>query len=363
MVNGWVVTGLIFCIILLAIAIGLLAYYFYKTRQTTSKSCTDSTNCGPTQVCTNKVCVQKTCDANSDCGAGQVCVSGFCQQKLCQTTPDCVIGGSQNPLVCESGLCVQYGQVCTGATGATGTSGDTTNCFGGELFCKDSRCVQCISNSDCPSKVCQEGVCLNGCSSNAQCASYGTPPYVCTSKRCCPPGTTGLGTNCKVGDARIPGLYCVEGHWTCSQGEPGEACVASADCTSNNCMNGVCVVQNGNCYQNYNPNDLTHSCSPNLPYCVNGLCMGDSVVTKNGVTYGAVCVTSVYADGTTVIPGLNTQYQSCNSSINKGTSVKYCVNQHCTLTPGGLNQECFRNEDCTPIGKGSNCVQQRCAPL
>lgn len=131
-------------------------------------SCSTDSDCADDQLCVNGSCFssrtngQTPCTSDAECGSGSVCAaSGYCEAQTggqsCSVTTDCPIDQycnfSLQDRVCAplaSGACRQASQctgglLCSAATGGVG------------------RCVQCLTNSDCPSNHCNsDGTCTGG---------------------------------------------------------------------------------------------------------------------------------------------------------------------------------------------------------
>lgn len=293
-------------------------------------TCTSSNQCDPTQGCSGGFCVQIPCTLQSQCGPSQTCSNGVCYQNVCFETSQNFSGGCTGGTICQNGLCISHGMTC----------GSNQDCFGGALTCVNHVCSQCGSNADCPNNgVCAGGVCFPNCSGITGACGSGT---MCVSDFCCPMGV--YNNFCSSTSACNPGQFCVNGHCTCGQGGYGAGCANNIDCASGSCLGGVCVNVGDNCAFNFNSGHTGGSCPQSLPFCGNGTCSSSSL--------GSPCI-CFEANLTNIC----TPYNSCNIGViglSGATGVSshtttYCVNNTCSLTPGGPGAGCTSNFDCSPI--------------
>lgn len=202
-----------------------------------SAACADSEVCGPTGACvpapvcetgalqcsgsnfqrcvggqwvTELACGTLGCSvARGGCfaGAGQACTtSADCGEGTCQETA----GGGR---VCCTAVCDGPCRVC----GATGTA-----------------CTNLLDDADCGSIACP---------ADTTCRDF--PPSVTTNR--CVAGRCGTGAQLCQGNARNAGQACSAtnlcdnaGNCSLPKKGNGEACGTGAECSSNNCVDGVC---------------------------------------------------------------------------------------------------------------------------
>ncbi|MBN2360125.1 MAG: hypothetical protein JXR83_11790 [Deltaproteobacteria bacterium] len=133
------------------------------TSAVAGKVCAADSDCQPGAACVNGKCVgPAVCNSDQQCPEGQFCgASGLCETEpqlpdTCTTTSDCPISAYCNTAL-EQPTCVALpagscredaqcpGQVCSALPGGVG------------------RCVDCLSNGDCPSGQClSDGTCAPG---------------------------------------------------------------------------------------------------------------------------------------------------------------------------------------------------------
>ncbi len=194
---------------------------------------------GPTNPPSTKFAVGTVCIGNADCATG-FCVDGVCCDTSCT--------GS-----CQS--CAVTGKI---GTCAPVRSAEDDTCTGTSIcnpsgLCRRDIGETCSGSSDCATGNCVDGVCC-GSASCGTCLSCG----VAGSLGSCTPmprltedadsGCTGASTCNGVGDCRA---------------KNGQACVAGADCASQQCVDGICCESacTGTCYSCNQPGKLG-TCAP-----------------------------------------------------------------------------------------------------
>jgi len=182
------------------------------------------------------VCATK-CAQGKSCGAGGDCVSSFCADGVCCTevcTATC--------RACVSAKTGAADGVCADVTAgtdpdlecaaqATTTCGQTGECSGGacELYPSGTECspASCTGSTEIAADTCNgSGVCVDN--GTVTC----TAPYVCGAATCqsCSDGVkNGNETDVDCG-----------GGGACSGCAAGKVCSVGTDCTSGNCVDGVC---------------------------------------------------------------------------------------------------------------------------
>jgi hypothetical protein len=139
------------------------------------QACLFGSTCATGLVCVNNVCAYggnagQPCLTGGVCNTGNVCINGVCQvspcstgQTLCGSTCTNLQTDFQNcgtcSNVCSSGVC--SAGICAAPTCTDGVKNGTetgVDCGGGS--CPTCATGQtCLSNSDCTSNVCSNGVC------------------------------------------------------------------------------------------------------------------------------------------------------------------------------------------------------------
>lgn len=370
--------ALIFFIIGVSILILLIVYFVYWRPIPQSPSCSTNNDCGIGQICQLGSCVEILCSSNNDCTTNQSCINSYCTALSCETGNDCPTGsacvftgfqnitpiGSSNSSI---GSCINVGTSCS----------SNADCF--NLSCMNQICVQCLSNTDCPTgQGCFNQACrypydgetgpnvINYFSPAQNNGNISAPPgYFCLATNC------GTGTNSQnpitcnsstVCPTTCP--YCVNGNCRCTQGQIFENCQHGSDCLSGICSTTdsgtICAPNGGECSFNFNGTGCQGCCSISNPYCVNGKCSNSSL--------GAMCgSTGLPADMCYNPLSLGAVGTTAMSPNNMGP---FCVNGFCQQTPGVLNELCSDNSCVFIEGKVLTCTsvstpsitQMRCLP-
>ncbi len=184
--------------------------------------------CGAGRICdlSTHACLVGDCLRNEHCAGGQICtLDRSC--RACGDDRDCTGFGYPDGTICEDGLCLLG---CT-SHGQCGLEQGDTN------LCEDGRCRYCDEDSDCQTlgrqAQCAEnvsgvglGVCVDGdCALDADCQQDAVcPPNSCCERRCVVP----LGdTSHRCVTAFLPGgEVCDDGN-ACTV---GETCDGANDC-------------------------------------------------------------------------------------------------------------------------------------
>jgi len=250
------------------------------------QGCSQNADC-QTKLCTsttNGICMEATCndgevngnEASVDCG-------GYCTKcadnDACNAASDCQSG------VCESGTCapascedsVANGDE-VGTAAACREAGVTCQADCGGVGCgTDKRCPEshyCTANTDCASELCYLGECLNAlcadqnideaangraaesdvifdCSNGNTCGSCGGGCLPCPDEFKCNVATDCASQVCGA-DGKCAAPTCSDGKRNgnevtadCGGGcrcAAGQACAASNDCQSLNCVGGKCLA-------------------------------------------------------------------------------------------------------------------------
>jgi len=188
------------------------------------------------------------------------------QQRNC----DCCPGQTTNG-VCEEDV----GESIYNSRDCKGNFPDGTNCLS-DVDCDSGHCsvhgecapLLCITNGDCPSGICNWGVCLartleggSGCSTSK----------ACTSDAC----TLGVCLECKRDDQCVPSQHCnLLGNCVEDLGN-NAACTANGECQSNICSAFFCAecVRDDQCPASEHCNlvgDCVDDLGNNAPCTANG---------------------------------------------------------------------------------------------
>ncbi len=248
------------------------------------EACDDDRACA-SQICNLGVCIDtalgagEACDGQAACGGALVCAGGTCKK----VQPEPCSSGAE----CASGICrpAPQGDVCEGICGDGICEGNGNEiCGQDDLVTCRSDCGECdligrgiastlgvcLYNEDCPSGICNFGVCIPGpngpgtlCTTNAACWSgvcnfgfcvertvdEGSP---CTTNEVCASGACNFGI-CIASGSRADGLPCTTGA-ACAGGAcnfslcdrpqlDGGLCSHDGACLSGACNLGVCVSE------------------------------------------------------------------------------------------------------------------------
>lgn len=330
--------------ILIALFLGLVGLvgaiivwrYYLNPGITNTIQCSTDNQCSIGTTCSNGTCVDIVCSTDIDCEGSQQCISGFCIEKVCTTNSDC----SQYGEACSGGFCVPYGGTCT----------TSLDCNNGAIGCVGGVCAQCSTSSDCQNGYCSNGLCINSC--QGMCSNGD----VCVQNKqqvCCSPDPN-CGQTC-VTQGTGACNYCVNGIYTCKQGETFEGCSADSDCVSGKCFIGsdkgnVCgYVESSECVTNYDPINPTinGSCGSGAPFCSKGTCSTVPLGAPCG-SNGNTCRTADLnvSDVTTVTPS-PVMYSY------------YCVEGFCSKTPAQYGQGCSVTDDCIYVQSATNSSVSR----
>ncbi|MBK8255273.1 MAG: hypothetical protein IPK82_21760 [Polyangiaceae bacterium] len=192
-------------------------------------------------------------DPDSECAGAQVCNgSSLCKLpngEACALGTDCVSGNCIDGVCCNT-TCTGTCNACTaakkgsgldGVCGAIGANTDPDNECLGAFSCNGaSACAllangaACTANGECTSGFCADGVCCN--------TACNTLCNACTAakKNSGADGTCGTIPVNLDPDNECPGSTSCSGAGTCSLFANGTTCTLNAECTSGNCVDGVC---------------------------------------------------------------------------------------------------------------------------
>jgi hypothetical protein len=184
------------------------APYTCATGTTCGTSCTSDASCDANDWCSANKCVAKKDDGTS-CVAGNECKHGSCVDGVCCDSP-----------------CAGKCQACIAAKKGGGVDGTCGNIGNG-----------LDPDEDCPGSSCTAGTFGdNVCDGNGGCyvKSTSCAPFTCdpSAKFCLK--TCAVDLDCGAGS------YCTAAKQCTPQKAGGQACGATHECLSGNCVDGVC---------------------------------------------------------------------------------------------------------------------------
>jgi hypothetical protein len=219
---------------------------------------------GPATVCAPFSCdpAASTCFAScaidGDCVSGAKCVNGSCGPKVggaaCVSDTDCASG------FCADGLCCNV--ACRGACVSCNQTGREGTCWPVDSGAKDPRGL-C---QDQGARVCGQ---TGTCDGFGGCVLYAAET-VCSAPSCTTSDhLTTAGTCDGLGSCRPPGVQvCAPYH--CSGGACIARCTSDADCVSGR------ACQNGSCGPKPNGQTCTGSGECESNFCVDGVCCAEA---------------------------------------------------------------------------------------
>ncbi len=177
--------------------------------------------------------------------------------------------------ICDTGT-----HTCRACTGPTDCSGSTPFCATSGT--NTGRCVQCLSNGNCPTDRCTANACV--CASNADCS--GTTPICDTGTSSCRGCTAGSATDC-TGTTPVcgPTGTCVQ----CATGITGACMAPTPVCNPTTFMCVSCVS--------------SLDCHAPTPYCVVGTGCAAGTVTITSPAPGATATGRTPTVTGTATPG------------------------------------------------------------
>ncbi len=192
-------------------------------------------------------------DPDSECAGAQVCNgASLCRLpngEACTLGTDCVSNNCVDGVCCNT-TCTGACNACTAAKKGSGPDGvcnvigvglDPDNeCFAGYSCNGAGACAlaangaACAANAECSSNFCVDGVCCN--------SACGSLCQACTAvkKNSGADGTCGNIPAANDPDAECPGATLCSGSATCTLFANGAACTINSECTTGNCVDGVC---------------------------------------------------------------------------------------------------------------------------
>ena len=310
--------------------------------------------CGPTACNGN-------CSADSDCTAGNWCSGGVCvpllgQGQSCGGANQCGSQHCVDGVCCDTACngqcqaCAESGSVgtCTAVAGAprvprTPCASDGSLCGGACDGTNGAACAYPGGSTTCRSPSCSAGVAVlaASCDGAGSCPSeqdVSCAPFTCGANAC--------NGNCTVDGDCTAGNYCAAGVCTPQNG-PGVACGASDQCTSGNCVDGVCcdTACNGQC-QACDVAGSAGTCANVIgaPHGGRQPCATDGSVC-GGVCDGSSATACAYPAASTICRGA-----SCSAGV--ATLQAGC--------DGAGNCPAKQTQSCTPYVCGPNACLGNC---
>ncbi len=282
------------------------------------------------------------CAAVSDCDDSDLCTTDSCNAGYCIHTPIAGCGNASPP--CSATTPCAFG-VCDTATNACVSCLTTSDCPGGAALCIDQKCVPataCKSDVTCKplSKVCDKtvGVCVdciqNGdCGADAACVQHTChPSKTCTSSKDCPSVcdlTSGTCVECLSADDCPNEKFCNATH----------QCQADV-CAAGGCQPGAYF----SCKSDGSGYSAPVKCEDGNP-CTDNNCDGQKgcVVVNNTVKCddGSAC----------------TQNDTCASSTCKGTILNCDDKNPCTTDSCNPSLGCAHVANTGTCDDGNACTQ------
>jgi hypothetical protein len=341
--------------------------------------------------CTDEVCVDGTPKhppsvAGTMCGMGMVCSgAGSCvgcvDDSTCIAPATCGGCGVANTCCCKPKTCAELGKSCgllpDGCGGMvqcndglkSGTETDV-DCGGSTCGTKCAQGKTCAANGDCATGFCADGVCCDGACGGA-CQSCNQANKV---GQCSP---LGAGPDNNPPNACSGTNICVNGTCKKLQGQP---CAAGAECTTNQCTDGVCC--NASCSgicRSCNVAGSVGTCSSvpagqqdpvaTIPCIGTNACDGAQSCKKgNGQACGGgnECASSFCADGVCCNALCSGVCQGCNVAGSSGTctNLPLYTNDNAPVC-GGISSTCDGMGACLkvngqPCMQGAECASHTC---
>ncbi len=347
------------------------------------KPCETNSDCNSGFKCSEGKCVPAgSCSSDADCNAGYVCDNGQCtpQQTGCSTNLDCPSG-----YVCDQGQCVAQGGCLSDYDCPSGYVCEAGQCVLSQGNSGTTLCSQqsqsCPSNQSCIIASNGDGLCLNQCGGQQDCANgetcqgilkdqNGQTLYFCYKK-------------CSMDSECTSGMICYQNFLCLPSGWVTQGCQSDADCP------GGYVCQNGQCQQAQNQCQSDSDC-PSGYVCQSGQCQqSQSQCQSNAdcqsgfVCQQGVCVPS--QQGGCSIDSDCSGYErckngSCVSAVLDGTNYSLCqTNSDCqsglcvyfsdqidrgvclnTCVPS-TGQGCGLNETCISLQSGNGGCTTLCS--
>ncbi len=310
--------------------------------QDPANECAGAVNCNGNGACGSLLGNGTACAIGNECQSGN-CIDGVCCNSTCSgLCQACNVAGS-------AGACTS---IPNGQDPANECASGACN---GAALCKLDNGQACAAGSACLSTTCVDGVCCN-----ALCSG--------TCQACNVAGSTGTCSSIANGQdpaSECSGAVSCNGAGACGYFANGASCSLGAECTSGNCVDGVCcnTACSGTC-QACNVAGSVGACSSIASgqdpanECANGACSGAGTCkSDNGqaCAAGSACLSGNCIDGVCCNTTCSGTCQACNVAGSVGT---------CSNIPFGQDpaNECVglvfcSMGACAPLGGGSICSQ------
>jgi len=310
-----------------------------------ANECAGAVNCNGTGSCGNLFGNGTACMLGTECSSS-FCTDGVCCSAACGgTCQACNLGGNVG--------------TCTNIS----TEQDPNNECAGTLvcngagLCKQPKGVACAVASDCASGFCADGVCCDSACGGA-------------CKACNLAGTVGTCSNVGAGQdpaSECPGATNCNGNGACALFSNGTACTIGMECSSGNCIDGVCcnttcvgackacnvAGSNGTCTNIANGQDPASECTGAQVCNGAAACVGG----PNGAVCGAnsECASTFCIDGVCCNNVCNTICKACNIAGSVGTCSNTANGQDpANECPGVTN--CNGAGACALLANGTACA-------
>lgn len=328
------------------------------TKQPNGATCSREAECAV--HCTNGTCSDLLgCNSAAECGPATPCSSSTCNNHVCGTLFETAgtLVAAQTIGDCRSNQCNGSGAIVSVANDADLPASDGNDCTqdscsngvpthlysvagsacSGGICDGAGSCVECLTGSNCPSGMCNQGSCVqascadtvkNGAETDVDCG--GPACAACSNSKACSSASDCQSGVCTGGVCQSP--TCTDtvkngsetavdcGGPICAKCSTGLACATSSDCVSGNCTAGICTA------------DLCSgvTCTP-LDQC-------HTAGTCNPAT--GVCSNPAKADSTACDDGnACTQTDVCQAGVCSGLNPVLCAPQ----------DQCHAAGTCNPV--------------
>jgi hypothetical protein len=331
------------------------------------------------------------CPGAASCSGSSSC-SLFGNGTACTIDSECSSGFCVDGVCCNS-VCNSSCQACTAAKKGSGTNGTCGNiasgsdpddecpgaeaCNGGGL-CKLPNGAACTAASDCLTNFCVDGVCCNAtCTGACQ---------ACTAVKK-GSGADGTCSNIATGtdpDNECGGAASCNGSGACALFANGTACAIGAECSTGNCVDGVCCNSacNGTCQActatkkgsgaDGTCGNIVVNTDPDDECPGTQICNGSAAckaINADACTANSDCLSNFCADGVCCNAACTGACQACTGAKKGSGADGTCGNIAMGTDP---DDECFGSYSCNGSGAcalltngtacttGSECVSGNC---
>jgi len=295
------------------------------------------------------------------CMQGDQCRSGFCVDGVC-----CNVACNGQ---CEACNATNSVGTCTAVTGTP--VGGRTACTGAGSTCGGtcngtlrSACTFPATTTSCGAASCANGTASPGATCNGAGACGMVAPVACAPYVC---GTTTCRTDCTTDQHCTTGNYCNSAMRCVPRVPNGGTCTAAGECTSGNCVDGVCcgTACNGQC-EACNVTGSVGTCAAvtGAPRGTRTACAGTGTAcggTCNGTDRTActfpstttTCRPASCSDGVATLAASCDGMGACTAASSSPCAPYACGESGCATS-------CTSNEDCAP---GNLCMNGMCTGL